>query len=116
MRSLFVLSLFVSAVALADVGPPPPKCVVPSQCRTCATSLADETLGADCRAQAADAGLVRSDCTDRSGVSVSEYYCPSGKQAVRGCGCSSAEALSGALAALVSLALRRRRAPLPGRG
>lgn len=110
MRALVLVSVLVSAVALADVGPPPPKCVVPSECRACTTSLADSTVGADCRAQFADAGLALSDCSDRSGVAVTEYYCPSGKKAVRGCGCSSVEALGGGLFALVSLALVRRRA------
>lgn len=96
-----------AAAAAADVGPPVPKCSVPPECVSCGRSLSDADSGVDCRAAALDAGLSLSSCSDRSGVSLSEYYCPPGKQAVRGCGCAAGGPLTAF--ALLALALGRRR-------
>jgi MYXO-CTERM domain-containing protein len=113
MRLISLVTVLVSATALADVGPPAPKCVVPSECRACSGAIGDPDGGvAACHAQNADAGLVLSDCTDRSGAYLTEYYCPAGKLATRGCGCSSVEAMGAGLLGLVGLVLRRRGAPL----
>lgn len=109
MRLLTLLTVLLSATALADVGPPPPRCVVPSECHACSGAIGDPDGGvAACHAQYTDAGLVLSDCTDRSGAYVTEYYCPAGKPATRGCGCSSVEALGAGLLGLAGLVPRRR--------
>ncbi len=91
VRRVGVVVWLLASAAFADVAPPLPKCVVPSECVTCGRSLGEADAGTDCRAKAQDAGLVLSNCTDRSGAFVSEYFCPSGKQAVRGCGCAGVE-------------------------
>ena len=109
MKVLAILSLFIALPALADVGPPPPKCNVPSACTSCGRNLGDEDAGWECRAGAADAGLTVSECTDRSGAYLTEYYCPRGTTATRpACGCSAVDApFALGLLGLVS-ALRRR--------
>lgn len=98
--------LLLSSIALADVGPRPPKCNVPQSCTTCGESLADEAMGADCRTAALDAGLILSECSDRVGSGVTRYYCPKGTTVSRGC--SSVDVLG--LSALGLLLLRRRSA------
>lgn len=108
MRALVVVALLGAGSALADVGPRPPKCVVPAECVTCGRSLADADSGVDCRVAALDAGLSLSSCTDQSGVGLSEYYCPKGKQAVRGCGCAGVDGGLLVGAAAVLTAWRRR--------
>lgn len=95
---LTFLVLFVSSIALADVGPRPPRCNVPEGCVTC-------TGEQECVAQAVDAGLVASECSDRSGSVQYSYFCPQGKVATRGC--SSVDVIG--LGALATLLLRRRR-------
>lgn len=109
MKKLAVLCLLIAVPALADVGPPPAKCSVPSACVSCETNLGDADAGWECRANAADAGLTVSECTDRSGAYLTEYYCPSGTTATRpACGCSAVDApFALGLLGLVS-ALRRR--------
>ena len=106
MRPTLLALLLVGSTAFADVGPRPPKCTVPVECLTCvATGQADAGYEA-CLANAADAGLSKSECNDRSGSWLTTYYCPPGKEASRGCGCSSAEGLF-AFAALVLLGRRK---------
>lgn len=106
---ILIASVLFASVALADVGPPPPKCNVPKECVTCGVILSEPDSGTDCRAGALDAGLTKSDCSDRVGTSLSEYYCPAGKAASRGCGCGAVDPLMVVAAfALVPL-LRRRR-------
>jgi uncharacterized protein (TIGR03382 family) len=98
MNRLAFTLLFVSSLALADVGPPPPRCSVPNGCRSCAQSAPD------CRASALDAGLIESDCSDGHSVPTN-YFCPPGVVATRGC--SSVDVLG--LSALAALLFRRRR-------
>ena len=92
------LVLLVSSIALADVGPRPPRCNVPEGCVTCSGEQ-------ECVAQALDAWLIESECSDRSGSVEYGYFCPKGKTATRGC--SSVDVLG--LSALATLMLRRRR-------
>ena len=94
---LAFLVLFVSSIALADVGPRPARCNVPEGCVTCSGEV-------ECGAQAVDAGLIESECSDRSGSVEYRYFCPKGKTATRGC--SSVDVLG--LSALIFLFRRRR--------
>ena len=95
---LSFLVLFISSIALADVGPRPPRCSVPEGCVTCSGEP-------ECSAQAVDAGLIESECSDRSGSVEYSYFCPKGKTATRGC--SSVDVMG--MSALGLLLLRRRR-------
>jgi hypothetical protein len=95
---LAFLVLFVSSIALADVGPRPPRCNVPEGCVTCSGEQ-------ECVAQAVDGGLIESECSDRTGSVEHRYFCPKGKTATRGC--SSVDVLG--LSAVAALMLRRRR-------
>ncbi|MCC6336250.1 MAG: hypothetical protein IT380_19960 [Myxococcales bacterium] len=110
-RNLLLFTALVGSAAWADVGPPPPKCQVPGTCVTCTSEAGDPDAGSGCRAGAADAGLLKQECTDRSGAFTSEYFCPSGTTATRpGCGCAAVDApLAVALFGLIRL-LRRRSA------
>lgn len=103
MRLVF-LAAILSTAALADVGPRPPPCSVPSGCVTCVRNGGETAT--PCGDEAIDAGLVRSDCSDRSGAVFTEYYCPPSTPATRFCGCSSTEVL-GAIALLALLRRRR---------
>ncbi|MEW5742509.1 MAG: hypothetical protein AB1938_26565 [Myxococcota bacterium] len=110
MKNFVAVALLMSSAAWADVGPPPPKCQVPAGCVTCTAEAGDPDAGSDCRAGAADAGLLKQECTDRSGASTSEYFCPAGTTASRSsCGCAAAEApfAIGLLALLHALRKRR---------
>lgn len=106
-----VVLLLGSAKAWADYSPSA-KCAPPPECTTCRPG--------DCEAAALDAGLVRSDCADFTGLSSSSsaiyYYCPPGVTVsrVHTCGCSSAEAAVAALLAVAPL-LRRRSQRRKGR-
>jgi uncharacterized protein (TIGR03382 family) len=104
MKLTFAL-LFVSSIALADVGPRPPQCNVPDGCVTCLTEFGNRDAGDACRAEALDAGLIESECSDRLGASATSNFCPPGKVATRGC--SSVGVLG--LSALAVLLFRRRR-------
>ena len=111
MRLLVLASLLLAPLAVADVGPAPPKCTVPAGCTTCVVNLGTPDSGTDCIAGAADAGLVDSACFDRSGASVSHYYCPPATPATRpGCGCTAIDPLAlGAFFVLAPLLRRRAR-------
>lgn len=104
--ALLVLSLFASS-ALADVGPRPPPCSVPTACVTCVNNAGDADAG--CAAGALDAGLVLSECSDRSGSVLSSYYCPKDQPAVRSCGCATVDVVGLAgLGVFLPRLLRRR--------
>ena len=105
MRTCLWLSLLLAAPALADVGPRPPPCSVPEGCVSCVSMGGDPTV-ADCRSGALAKGLVRSDCSDRRGAELTEYFCPANTPARR-CGCGATDAAVWAVAAV--LMLRRRR-------
>ncbi len=111
MRFALALCFVLASTAFADVPTPCPKarCSVPSGCLVCWAQSWKPDSGTDCRAAAADAGLVLSECTDRAGSGTNEYYCPPGHPAVSGCGCAAIDGF--ALAAALTLVpwLRRRR-------
>lgn len=104
MKPLSFLLLLVASAAVADVGPRPPKCNVPEGCVTCGVDLGSADPN-QCSAQAVDAGLSESECSDRTGAFEQRYFCPKGKSATRGC--SSVDVLG--LSALAALLLRRHR-------
>ena len=98
----------IAGPALADVGPKPPHCRVPSSCVSCPVHFGDPDAGQDCRASAVDAGLVDSACVDSVGAGATHYYCPPGVTATRPCGCSASGG-AGALGLLAGSRLARRR-------
>jgi MYXO-CTERM domain-containing protein len=108
MRALvLVLSSLVAGVAVADVGPAPPRCVVPGSCVTCRVRTGMES-GDACVVAALDGGLVKQQCSDKLGADTALHYCPSGTTATKP-GCATAPGLVGvALLALSGLARRRR--------
>jgi hypothetical protein len=108
MRSFFLmLTLLAASVAVADIGPGQPRCVVPSSCVTCQVQPGTE-LNDPCVVKARESGLERQQCSDKFGANVALHYCPSGMTATRP-GCSAAPGLVGvALLALTVLARRRR--------
>jgi hypothetical protein len=107
MTRLTLLFTLVSLSALADVGPRPAACNVAGKgCTTCDLN-AGEPPGV-CEASAQDAGLVLSDCTDRSGALLHTYYCPKGTSVARS-SCAAVPPEVVPFAGLLLLALRRRR-------
>lgn len=109
MRLALLACCVLASVALADVGPRPPPCVVPSACVTCVNSAGSSDGG--CEAGAADAGLLLSECSDRTGSQLSTYYCPRDQPAVRSCGCATLDVVGLAgLGVFLPRLLRRRRA------
>lgn len=108
MRAL-VLGLWLSAgVAVADVGPAPPRCVVPGTCVTCRVRIGMERDDA-CVATALDGGLVKQQCSDKLGADTALHYCPSGATATRP-GCAAAPGLLGVALLAFAVFARRRRA------
>lgn len=97
-----------SSLATADVGPRPAPCNVQGLgCTSCVERFGGDN-DAGCAADALDAGLVLSDCTDRVGASETRHYCPSGVRVGRACGCAGSPDAFTAAAAVVLLGLRRR--------
>lgn len=95
---MLVMSL-VAAVALADVPGPKKTCTAPPECVACRTG--DQP----CLDNAADAGLILSDCVSRVGVPT-YFVCPPGVTPTASCSCSSA---GGALLLAVVAVLGGRR-------
>lgn len=114
MRLLIAVSLVVSSLAFADVGPRPPfiYCDGTENCHACETGPKED---AGCAADALDAGLEKSDCysgrqNSRYGAA---YYCPPGTVVHERCGCSAVEAPIALLGLALFSVLKRRRRALP---
>lgn len=117
-RMIAVGLLMLASTSLGDYPPPSPNCTVPSACVTCTSRRStDAGVFAACVADALDAGLQLSDCYDFTGsaastwgtTSVSNYYCPAGISAYRGCGCTTGEGTAAATGLAFLALLRRRR-------
>ena len=107
MRLHLLAVLMFASTALADIGPGRAPCNVPPECTGCRVSyLGGSDAGIECREAALAAGMTKSDCSDSSTREGTEYYCPTGKMATRGCGCGSAEGLF-AFGALILLSRRK---------
>lgn len=106
MRALVLVLTMVAGVAVADVGPAPPRCVVPGACVTCRVRTGMES-GDPCVVDALDGGLVKQQCSDKLGADTALHYCPSGTTATKP-GCTSAPGLVGVALVAWSLARRRR--------
>lgn len=109
MRALgLVLALLGAGVAVADVGPAPPRCVVPGSCVTCRVRTGMES-GDPCVVNALDGGLAKQQCSDKLGADSALHYCPSGVTATRP-GCEAAPGLLGVALLAFTVFARRRRA------
>jgi hypothetical protein len=111
MRLLVALSLVVSSLAFADVGPVQKTyCDAPDTCRACQIGPGSD---GSCGDEAIDAGLEKSDCVAGRANNPFKmtYYCPPGTVVHETCGCSTVEAPIALLGlGLVSVLKRRRRA------
>lgn len=111
MRVVIALSLVVSSLAFADVGPVQTTyCDAPATCTACAVGPSSD---AGCSAEAVDAGLELSDCVAgrANNPNKTSYYCPPGTVVRQSCGCSAVEAplVLGALGLFSVLRRRARR-------
>lgn len=112
MRVVIALSLVVSSLAFADVGPVQTTyCDAPATCTACATFGSEYDAG--CAVDAEDAGLERSSCVAgrANNPYKTEFYCPPGTVVRQSCGCSAVEAplVLGALGLFSVLRRRARR-------
>lgn len=107
MKQLAFALVLASSAAFADIAPGPsnPSCEVPASCTTCSMYAGETGPAEECKANAIDAGLIESECTDTRGLTLRRYFCPKGTMATRGC--SSVDVLG--LSALAALLFRRRR-------
>jgi hypothetical protein len=103
LRGFVVVLVLVAGGAFADVGPRPAECQVPASCTSCLVNAGLDATTNPCVVDAADAGLVKQECSDRSGAMFALHFCPAGVSATRGC----AMAPGAPLLVLGLLALRR---------